>query len=277
MSEPQTPNQSKTAKTPRKNHRIDYVIFFFFGVVTIIILTVVAMKDCLSDPQIRFFQTILAISVGGLVTGVPGFLDVNYKGWIRAGGGLGAFVLVLLMKPLSAAASPDCKSFDLIVNIETSNKDHSAINNAQVNLRIGSHQIGPKTIHENKVLFDRVPREFFADSIQLIPVDKRWQVTGQSHASAIESTEINFTIVKVVDSTVVSGYVFDHRKKAVENAQLVFGSKYKVLTDKSGFYSIKMPYEPGEAVRLLVLINNAKVEDRNQYISENIDVILADK
>jgi hypothetical protein len=252
------------------------LIFFFFGAITLIIFITVAIIDCPNDAQLRFFQIILAISVGGLVTGVPGFLHVTYKDWIRAGGGLAAFVLILLLKPLSLAASPNCRSFDVLVNIETPGSDFQAINNAQVMLRIGSHEMGPKIIHDSKLVFDRVPREYFADSIRLVPIDKRWKVVSQSHIKAEESTEIRFTISRVIDSTSVSGYVFDSNKKAVENAQLIFGTKFKVFTDKSGFYTIKLPYEPGEAVRLLVLINNAKVEDRHQYISESIDVIISD-
>src|SRR5688572_9396421 len=163
MSEIQNTSPSKAQKIPRKKHKVDYLIFFFFGAITLIIFTTVAIIECPNDAQLRFFQIILAISVGGLVAGVPGFLDVTYKDWIRAGGGLAAFVLILLLKPLSLAASPNCRSFDLLVNIETPGNDFQAINNAQVILRIGSHEMGPKVIHDSKLVFDRVPREYFAD------------------------------------------------------------------------------------------------------------------
>ncbi len=144
MSEIQNTSPNNAQKTPGKKHKVDYLIFFFFGAITLIIFATVAIIDCPNDAQLRFFQIILAISVGGLVAGVPGFLEVTYKGWIRAGGGLAAFVLILLLKPLSLAASPNCRSFDLLVNIETPGNDFQAINNAQVILRIGPHEIGTK-------------------------------------------------------------------------------------------------------------------------------------
>ncbi len=277
MADSQTSPQTNALKSPRKIHSVDYVIFFFFGAITIIIFAVVAIKECLSEPQVRFFQIILAISIGGLVSGVPGFLKVTYKGWIRAGGGMAAFVLILMLKPFSSAASPGCGAFNVTAQIEASNKDSEAIKNALVYLKLGEHRVGPKEINDNKIIFDGIPAEYFDDPIKLLPRDERIVVFEQSHSRAEESKSITFKLRRVIDSTFVSGFVFDAKKRAIENAQVVFDSKFKTLTDKSGFYSIKIPYELGEGVRLLVLINNAKVEDRNQYISANIDVIISNE
>ena len=270
MADSQTSPQTNAMKSPRKNHSVDYVIFFFFGAITIIIFGTVAIKECLSDPQVKFFQIILAISIGGLVSGVPGFLNVTYKGWIRAGGGMAAFVLILLLKPFSSA---DC-SFDVHAFIETCSKDSKAIENALVDLKLGDHRVGPEEIRHNKAVFLRIPSVYFDDPIKLLPRDKRIVVYEQSHVRAQESTSVTFKLRWEIDSTTVSGFVFDSKKRAVANAQIVFDSRFKSLTDGSGFYSIKIPYEPGEAVRLLVIVNNAKVEDRNQYVSDNIDIVL---
>jgi hypothetical protein len=49
--------------------------------------------------QIFIFRAVLALAAGGLGALIPGFLEVKFRNWIRAGGAMGLFALVYLVNP----------------------------------------------------------------------------------------------------------------------------------------------------------------------------------
>ncbi len=274
MSDIQSTSPNKAKGTPRKNHKVDYLLFFFFGALTIIIFVVITILECPNDAQLQFFQIILAISIGGLASGVPGFLNVTYKDWIRAGGGLGVFVLVLFIKPANLATSNKCEPFSVIAHLKTSDNDFSAFNTLSVSLLLGPYRMDPKLVDNGKVTFDHIPREYFDDTIKLVPADTRVKVLAQNYFTASASKEIIFSLQKKRDSTSVSGFVYNAAQQIIPGVEVVFASNFKTVTDQSGYYTIKLPYEIGEIVQLRVIMNNTIKQNHNQYVQSTIDIIL---
>lgn len=79
---------------------INILIAFVFGViflVTIIIFAVLFPNP--SDFQVWVFVAALALAAGGIGAALPGSFDIQYKGFIRAGGALGLVALVYLNQP----------------------------------------------------------------------------------------------------------------------------------------------------------------------------------
>ncbi|MCB1176391.1 MAG: hypothetical protein KDK36_02320 [Leptospiraceae bacterium] len=82
------------------NQKIDPLIPFIAGLVLLIILlvTIFFIKDP-SPFQYLVFRVIIALSAAGLAALLPGFLSVETKGGIKAGGALGVFVIVYFFSP----------------------------------------------------------------------------------------------------------------------------------------------------------------------------------
>lgn len=252
------------ARAKKVSHRIDYLIFFFFGAVTLFILAVIVIEKCFLPGQFKIIQFILAISLAGLAAGVPGFLEVEYKGWLRAGGGLGVFVLIYLVE------LPVCGSFVVTARLNSKAGDRSAFDGKKVALKVGPFTGDLKTVVDGEVSFDQIPGEYFGDSIKLIPEDSRLKVEGQSHISASEGKEINFTLTTQIDSTIVRGHVMRDRTSVVPNAQVSFGS-YNVVTDSAGYFEKKLPYEVGTSIWVQVIVDGTRIYNYKQVITDAFD------
>lgn len=74
---------------------------FAFGTLFILIIFITSLY--FSNPtvfQYEVFRTILALAAAGFGAVLPGFLDVRFKNWLRAGGALALFVVVYFFSPV---------------------------------------------------------------------------------------------------------------------------------------------------------------------------------
>lgn len=248
-------------RSRKGSHRIDYLIFFFFGAITLLILGVIVVEKCFLPGQFRIIQFILAISLAGLAAGVPGFLEVEYKGWLRAGGGLGVFVLIYLVE------LPICSSFDITAQLNADVGDRSEFDGQQFALIVGPFRGDLKPVVGGEVSFDKIPPEYFGDSIRLIPFDRRLKVVRQSHFTASQSREINFTLVREIDSTLVRGRVMLDQNTVVPYAHVSFGP-YQVVADSTGYYETILPLEAGADVKVEVVVNGNRVYSYKHVIMD---------
>jgi len=73
---------------------------FISGVAFLIVLLIIALvKPDPSKFQYTVFRTVLSLAGAGIGAVLPGFLLVNVKNWIRAGGAFAIFVLVYFWNP----------------------------------------------------------------------------------------------------------------------------------------------------------------------------------
>lgn len=82
------------------SHSARITFAFVFGVVFILILLGVVLFNPNPTPFQQFvFRLIAALAAGGVVVMLPGFIEVRFGKWLRAGGALAVFVLVYKTSP----------------------------------------------------------------------------------------------------------------------------------------------------------------------------------
>lgn len=79
---------------------IRIILAFTFGVV--FIMMVLGLAIWLPNPsgfQYLIFRLVAALAAGGVVAVMPGFIEVKFGKWLRAGGTLAVFAIVYFMNP----------------------------------------------------------------------------------------------------------------------------------------------------------------------------------
>lgn len=87
------------------NH--ERIAIFVFGVVFIITMLVLAVLVPEPKPfPYLVFKTVLSLAAAGVTAMLPGSLELNVPGWIKAGSALAVFVLVMYKSPAALVAKP---------------------------------------------------------------------------------------------------------------------------------------------------------------------------
>lgn len=80
--------------------KVQRISAFALGIATIIAsITIAILIPSPTESQYIVFRIVLATAIGGVASMIPGFLEVEVKPHLRAGGALGAFTLVFLFNP----------------------------------------------------------------------------------------------------------------------------------------------------------------------------------
>lgn len=81
-------------------HQWEKIAVFAFGVIFIsILLALVLLFPHLSPEAYTVFRIIIALAAAGIGAVIPGILDVEMKGLLRAGGAMALFVIVYFFSP----------------------------------------------------------------------------------------------------------------------------------------------------------------------------------
>ena len=70
----------------------------------VFVITMLALAVWVPNPtpfQYTVFRIVLALATAGLAATIPGFIEVTFPNWIRAGGALAVFVIVFFYNPAS--------------------------------------------------------------------------------------------------------------------------------------------------------------------------------
>jgi hypothetical protein len=79
---------------------------FTFGATFLAVILVVAFYKPNPTPfEYTVFRIIIAVAAAGVGAVLPGFLDVRFKTWLRAGGASALFVIVYFFAPAAASLS----------------------------------------------------------------------------------------------------------------------------------------------------------------------------
>lgn len=118
----------------------NWPIYIGIGLVILITLLIIFIP-CPSSAQYEVFHAILALCIAGLGAIIPGFLKVEYKGLLQAGGAMGLFVLVFWGGPDLPIAEGKCanEAFDLVLRLkpEKPNPEYPNLAEAQLWLWVG--------------------------------------------------------------------------------------------------------------------------------------------
>lgn len=79
---------------------LDKLLAFAFGVIFAGVLLYLATGIKNPEPlTIRIYVTVLSLAAAGVGAVIPGFIEVRYKGFVRAGGALALFAITYLSEP----------------------------------------------------------------------------------------------------------------------------------------------------------------------------------
>jgi hypothetical protein len=80
---------------------------FGFGVFFVVVMLVIALRCSTPTPfQLRVFEVVLALAAAGVAAMIPGSIGFEPNKWLRAGGALAVFAIVLFKSPASLATTP---------------------------------------------------------------------------------------------------------------------------------------------------------------------------
>ncbi len=91
---------------PNMNKAAQRKAAFIFGVAFVV--TILILATIFPTPtafQYQVFRAVLALAAGGIAAMVPGFLEVQIKALLRAGGALAVFVMVYFFNPAQLVAN----------------------------------------------------------------------------------------------------------------------------------------------------------------------------
>ena len=84
----------------------ELVAAFVFGCVFLILILVIALFKPSPTPfEYTVFRITIALAAAGVGAILPGFLDVQFRNWLRAGGALALFVVVYFFAPAAMPVS----------------------------------------------------------------------------------------------------------------------------------------------------------------------------
>lgn len=79
---------------------IDKILAFVFGAIFLTAILVIALfVPSPTDFQYNVFRTILALAGAGIGAVIPGFMEVRFQKWLRAGGALAVFAVLYFFSP----------------------------------------------------------------------------------------------------------------------------------------------------------------------------------
>lgn len=82
--------------------KLQTILAFTFGVVFVISMLAIALiEPNPSSFQYTIFRIVIALAAGGVVAVFPGFIEVKFGNWLRAGGALAVFSVVYFVSPAS--------------------------------------------------------------------------------------------------------------------------------------------------------------------------------
>ncbi|MHC6527445.1 SH2 domain-containing protein [Vibrio proteolyticus] len=82
------------------SHKLQRLLSFGFGVFFVLLLLATAfITPNPSSYQYTVFRIVLALAGGGIVAVFPGFIEVKFGNWLRAGGALAVFAVIYTVSP----------------------------------------------------------------------------------------------------------------------------------------------------------------------------------
>lgn len=99
-----------TAVHPAHDKRWEVIAAFAFGCMFLVVILFAAWFRPTPTPfEYTVFRITISLAAAGIGAILPGFLDVRFKNWLRAGGALALFVVVYFFSP---AALPSSTTID---------------------------------------------------------------------------------------------------------------------------------------------------------------------
>lgn len=221
-----------------KNGMKDASKFNYFSAISgllliLLIITLVVQFPESNNTQYEFFRTVLAIASGAFAATISGFLNIEYKGIIQAGGGLGVLVMVYFFPP----AGTEPQNIDLTIFIESTSGETILRNKGQLQLKFGNEKRAVDIGDEGSAVFKNISTSKIADIMQLELLLDGWLFSNEQKTMPIKVSESGLTVHVIRDPAwcCVKGIVFDENSKNLEGVRLTIGNTTIISSDGGTF------------------------------------------
>lgn len=241
-------------KKKEKNHKKRNSLILGICLLVLALLLVIFIP-CPSNSQYIFFRTILSASVGGIATIIPGFLNIEYRNVVAAGGGLAVMVFMYIYNPVLIDHESNCNEpFDFTIFIENLNGQIELKNKGYLIIQLENDKRRQPIDHNGSVTFRRIPFQFKnkKQNFLIELVADGWQFINERKKTEVFFNGINATLQVIRDNSLccVFGTVRDEKNNFLPNVTVRLND-IVTITDNRGWFEIKIPHEKQKEVQKL--------------------------
>lgn len=176
------------------------------------LITMVALAVIFPTPppsMERSFRTILSLMAAAFGAIIPGFIEVKFRSWLRAGGGMAVFVLVYFANPAGLVTTPESPLAPLIRSLSSLQSTAAGMSdgppNAVERLRVEARKIG-EDIEARKHLDRpqyRLDQARYAALAWLIAGDASWSESEQLEMAdrSLEKSALAIDLLKEITAS----------------------------------------------------------------------------
>lgn len=255
-----------TKTTPTKINFMLLGLSMFFLLVSILIIFNIPYP---SEPQYQIYKLILSLSAAGFASIIPGFIRINYRGYLSAGGGIAVFIFVLTYNP-EFIHIPKSLTVHVYGDSLKGIPIKSGLMKVVFKSRTEDHQINP----DGTIILQDLPKDILGKPIQFTPQieDYNKQQKTIILSEVIESVDL---ILKPIPPTVcVSGSVF-HNNNVLKNVIVIIDSLI-TRTDDFGNFSLVFPGKEGTTANIKILKGGKVIFSSTEPVSKNRKEIYID-
>lgn len=234
-----------------------------FIIVAIIIITLI---PCPSEPQFLFYKIILALSVAGVASIIPGFIRIKYQNFVSAGGAIAVFVFVLTYNPGFIENNPKCKStFNLNVQFYGDSAKGTILRSGEAKVVFKGRTQILQLQSDGKITLEDIPMDILGESILITPQIEDYSKAQKTVVLSNPATSIDLILEPVIPSTKIEGSVFYKGSPLQQGIVNIDGHISK--TDEFGNFSQVLQSKVGTSVNIKILYLGKLIFNSTEPIS----------
>jgi hypothetical protein len=240
-----------------------------FLAVAIVIITAI---PCPSEPQFQFYKIILALSVAGVASILPGFMRIRYKGYVSAGGAMAVFVFVLTFNPGFITNSPKCKDvFNLNIQFYGDSAKGIILNAGTVKVVYkGTTKVVPLQ-QDGKITLEELPMDVLDKPILITPQIEDYSKAQKQIVLSDPAGSLDLVLEPVKPVTRVRGSVYFNGNPLQNGIVNIDGHISK--TDEYGNFAQDLELKTGTPVNIKVLSSGKLIFNSTELVSDQFKQI----
>jgi hypothetical protein len=255
---------TSSAKNSSKTNLLLIGLSTVLLIITFVIITAI---PCPSEPQFEFYKIILALSVAGIASIIPGFIRIKYKGVLSAGGAIAVFIFILTFNPGFIRNNPKCIDFfNLNIQFYGDSAKGIIINSGTVKVVYKGTTRILTLQQDGKITLEDLPMSIMNTPIQITP-----QIADYSSAQKIitlsepvSSTDLVLDAVRPL--THVRGSVYFNGIPLQNGIVNIDGNISG--TDEYGNFSQDLELKSGTIVNIKILAAGKLIFNSTEMISD---------
>jgi hypothetical protein len=212
------------------------MLLFVFGVSVILLLVGVSIyAPTVIHDYFSIYKVILGVACAGIAAMIPGFFNIRYKTWVRAGGALGVFTFIVLF------VSPVTNFFSIRVVVQRADGKEIETG-AIVIMYLGAEVREARIQGNNDAIFENIPIRYSNSGVKFkLKVTENLNLVNPDSLYRLQENKLIFLDAKLMLKNFVSGVVL-YDDKPLEGVMVTIG-RQSDTTDYLGTYSLVLPLD----------------------------------